>query len=170
LIDCSSLLALFPGSYLISSDLGILYKVRMLRHYTIPRKTGNAGKSVQLYINIYFAFVSEMSKNKRQESETEPSETGDSDSSETSSSESSEEEEEEEVVDIKDQFLPEVFRPKPTKVQYSAWAKNKIRGPFLGTPLGVDERDKIMDMYYCSPADYKLFSPPRITGNDSFFI
>ena len=67
--------------------------------------------------------------------------------------------------DEKDQFLLAAFQPKEIKSRVSVWAKKTVRGPFLGMPLGQDEKIKIMDDYYCSTEDHKLFAPPRVVGN-----
>ena len=54
---------------------------------------------------------------------------------------------EESEVDIRDQFLPIAFQPKPVKCVVSEWAKRKLRGPFLGTVLSKDERHQLFEDY-----------------------
>lgn len=68
-------------------------------------------------------------------------------------------------LDIKDQYLPKHFQPKPPKVKVSRWAKTRARGPYLGTKIGKDERADLVDRYYCSEGDHKLFAAPMIADS-----
>lgn len=53
------------------------------------------------------------------------------------------------------------------KMSENGWfllARDTLRGPFLGVPLGQDERKQLVDDYYCCPVDYREFSAPTIQG------
>ena len=92
------------------------------------------------------------------------------DSTDSSSDENEEEEEEEEEEeDIKTQFLNDTFKPKPVMAEVSAFAKKYLRGPYLGIPVGKDERKDMRERYYCSPSDFKMFSAPIVFGEMFIF-
>jgi len=117
------------------------------------------------------------SKSKKRKKEVSSSETSDSgtnsDSSEESSEESerdlsgdrSDDESEESDDDPRNRFLTPFLQEKPVKMVVTKWMKNKLRGAFLGTPVGKDEKAAMIDRYYCSPAHFKLFSAPKVSGN-----
>ena len=81
---------------------------------------------------------------------------------ETSDDETTDEEEDDD--DPRDQLLTEVFKTKEIKFQISDWVRKKLRTPFLGQPIGKDERKELVAKYYCGPGDYRLFSAPTVLG------
>jgi hypothetical protein len=90
-------------------------------------------------------------------------EEGDSENEVPEDRETSEEEEDDEEPDIRNQFLPELFRPKPVKSHVTSFMMD-LRTPLLGLPLLKLEKTKLMDTYFCPDADYQEFSAPTIHG------
>ena len=143
----------------------------MFSGYKIPRKAGINFCTVVIFV-IKFFLISEIMPKRNKESSS------DSSSGSESSSDSSDTEREDRSIsgdrstsgseneDPRNQFLPAFVKPKPVKMTVSKFAKSKLRSGFLGTPVGKDERVEMMDKYYCSQSDFKLFSAPRITGEE----
>ena len=59
--------------------------------------------------------------------------------------------------DIKDQLIIPEFKPKPVMSTVTKFARQKLRGAFLGLPIGKDERKAIVERYYCCPGMRLLF-------------
>ena len=70
-------------------------------------------------------------------------------------------------VDVRDAYLLETFKPKEIKSEVSSFAKSRLRGPFLGTKLGKQERLQIKEDYYCSQG-MEIFSSLFVKLNYHF--